>query len=191
MTPEERQAIFDKEGYWPTEYVPRKPSQRELAEQRANRLQAGLRSTATRGWKAPLHWSVPPAFDRPGRIYEELGHEAFCEAVQEYYQAISQAHLTRAGEVHTRWAIRQILRTFETHVRGFRGQSVSKGGPYSRGGRVFATASDVLVLPETLKQDGRLLADLEGYLAAYGVRPEDRPMARQTILLKLNQSWGI
>jgi hypothetical protein len=195
MTPQERaerQKFFEQNGYFPMKFVERRVSQRELAERAAQQLQQSLRQAGSqKGWKAPLHWTVPAAFARPGLIYERIGHEAFCEAVEEYYARIREAKVERAGELHTRWAIRQILRTFETHVRGFRGQSVSKAGPYGSGGRVFDIASDVLVLPETLVEDGRLMNDLPYYFHAYGIPQEQWPAVDRLIRAKLTGKWGV
>jgi hypothetical protein len=192
MTSQEMREFFNREGYWPMPPMPeRKLSSRDLADMAARRLQQSLKGSFLRGWKAPLHWTVPPAFEKPGRIYEQVGHEEFCRMVEDYYANISQVRVEKACRAHTKWAIRQILRTFETHVRGFRGQSVSKAGPYGSGGRIFDVASDVLVLPETLVQDGRLIAYLRDYLKTFGVRKEDLEASERLIKFQLTRKWGI
>src|ERR1700688_1927650 len=123
MTPEERQAFFDKEGYWPTTYVQVKYSPAALKKQQAERdkasgIAARMQFRFLTGWRTPLHWRVPPTFVNPGRIYEELlhnlraaeGHEEFLRQVEEYYAAIRDTRVEAASRVHTKWAIRQILR---------------------------------------------------------------------------------
>ena len=194
MTPEERrkrQEFFEREGYFPMAFVEPKVSAKALAERAAYQLQQSLRSGLQRGWKAPLHWTVPAAFAQPGLMYERLGHKAFCEAVEDYYARIREVRVEKARQMHTKWAVRQILRTFETHVRGFRGQSVSKAGPYGSGGRVFDVASDVLVLPETLVEDGRLMSELPYYFHAYGVPQEQWAAVDRLVRAKLTGKWGV
>jgi hypothetical protein len=199
MIPEERQAFFEREGYWPTTFVQVKFSPKAVAKQAAQRLQLSLQSRFLRGWKAPVHWTVPPAFENPGLMYEELGHEEYCQQVQEYYSALGRISYEKASREHTRWAIRQILRTFETAVRGFRGQSVGRKGSIfarSSGQQKFgsgprATYQDILTMPEDLARDGRLVWNLESYLRAYAVCPEDLPMAERLAKARLSRIWGV
>ena len=200
MTPEESQAFFDANGYWPMGAVAEpRLSPKLLAKRSAERLQLSLRSQFLKGWRAPLHWTAPPLFENPGSMYEELGHEEFCRQVAEYYASIGQASFERASRLHTRWAIKQILRTFETHVRGFKSQSVSSRG------KVFYKASgtekwgaphrphyqDILTMPEVLAEDGRVVVDLDAYLKAYAVCPEDLEAASKLTRAKLSQIWGV
>lgn len=206
MTPDERQQFFDREGYWPMAEIRIRPlsaRQQKLAD--AQKLQASLRHSLLKGWRAPLHWMVPQAFKHPGLVYEELGHEEFLKAVEDYYAAIREAHVVEAQRVHTKWAIRQILRTFETHVRGFRGQSVGASSQYGRKGavRYFASGQekwgpehrphyqDILTLPEKLAEDGRLVHDLDGYLEAYGVSAASRETAAALVKATLEKTWGV
>jgi hypothetical protein len=212
MTPEERQAVFDKEGYWPTEFVQVKFSPKAIAKQKeaqdkASRIAAGIQARFLTGWRTPLHWRVQPAFEHPGRIYETLryelgeqeGHEEFLRQVVEYYSAIRDIRVEKASRAHTKWAIRQIIRTFATHVRGFKGQSVGRKGSVfyrSMGQEKFGPPNrpryeDILMLPETLAEDGRVVWDMQAYLQAYGVRQEDRAVAQRLIRAKLNATWGI
>ena len=199
MTPEERQQFFEREGYWPTTFVQVKFSPKAVAKRAAERLQLSLQSRFLRGWRTPLHWTAPPAFENPGFMYQELGHEEFCRQVQEYYAAIGQASYDKASREHTRWAIRQILRTFETAVRGFRGQSVGRKGSIfakSQGQEKFgqgprAVYQDILTMPEVLAEDGRLVHDLAGYLRAYAVCPEDLPGAERLAKARLSRIWGV
>jgi hypothetical protein len=203
MTPQERQEFFNKEGYWPMDALiirPPKLSKRDLAKQAAGKLLTASRGAFLRGWRAPLHWIEPPLFQNPGFMYEELGHEEFLRQVSEYYEGISQLHCEKAYRQHARWAVKQILRNFETHVRGFRGQSVGR-----RGG-IFPKASgqekwgpdfrphyeDILTLPESIgKEDGRLVNDIAGHLRAYAV-PEDQIEALAAeVRLRLESIWGI
>jgi hypothetical protein len=198
MTPEERRAFFEKEGYWPTTYVPRKFSAKELAAQQAKRLQMASRLSTLRGWKAPLHWLEPPLFRNPGAMYEELGHEEFSRQVEEYYAAIREQHCSKAHREHIRWAIRQVLRNFETQVRGFRGQSVgrkgsifgkSSGQEYHKASRTY---SDILVLPEDLaSEDGRLVHEIEGHLRAYAVPEEELALTTRIVKARLRATWGV
>ena len=193
LTSEERQRFFDENGYWPDmKFVEPKPRQQK-AKRAGNAvgLMQGARNRFVAHWKWPLHWQESPAFENPGRMYQELGHEEFLRQVTDYYQGIAQGHLGSARTQHTKWAIRQILRNFEAAVRGFRGQAVSRGSQYARGGRVFATASDVLTLPETLVQDGRLLGELDAQLRAYGVPEQDRPVAAELVRMDLRKRWGV
>lgn len=212
MTPEERKAFFDKEGYWPTNFVqvkfsPKAIAKQQAAQDKASRLAAGQQARFLTGWRTPLHWKVRPAFEQPGRIYEALlheygpeeGHQEFLRQVEEYYSAIRDIRVEKASRAHTKWAIRQILRTFGTHVRGFRGQSVGRKGSVfyrSMGQEKFGPPArpryaDILMLPETLAEDGRVVWDMQAYLNAYGVREEDRAMAQRLIRIRLNATWGL
>jgi len=200
MTTEELQAFHDREGYWPTRYVPRVVTAKDLARQQAKKLQSALRTGFLANWRRPLHWTEPPLFDNPGRMYEQLGHEEFTRQVTEYYEAIRRLHCQRASKEHTRWAIKQILRMFETQVRGFRGQEVSAKG------KIFGKSSgqekwgrsrspkyqDILVLPETLAEHGRFSQEeLEGYLRAYAIPMEEQRAVARLIRLKLEALWGV
>jgi hypothetical protein len=213
LSPEETQAFFDKNGYWPMTKPVKviKPSARELAR-RAKKdprsLMQNLHSSFLRGWRAPLHWTVPMAFEQPGKIYEllchelgpEEGHEEFLRQVADYYGLIRENHVNKAQELHTRWAIRQICRIFETQVRGFRGQSVGRKGaifPRSSGQEKYGPPNkpkyqDILTLPETLIADGRFSrSELEGYLRAFAVREKDVEAAAKEVQSRLARTWGV
>lgn len=178
---------FAKYGFYPTKVAPPRPIKARSASTTAARALGAMqhvRQLALRGRKA-LHWSVPPAFEYPGKVYSEIGHEAFCELVKEYYEGIKNARCESAARTHTKWAVRQILSKFETHVRGFRKQAVSR-----RGG-LFNTASDELVLPEVLIKDGRLMWDLSAYLYCYGVPKQEWPAVERLLRAKLTLKWGV
>lgn len=178
--------FFKQHGFYPTKVAPPRPVKAKPASSTAaHTAMQSARHLALRGWKAPLHWAVPPAFEYPGKVYEEIGHEAFCQLVREYYEGIKNYNCDRAARTHVKWAVRQILRTFETHVRGFRKQSVSK-----RGG-LFNTASDELTLPETLIKDGRIIWDLTAYLRCYGVPAEQWDAINRLLRTKLTLKWGV
>ena len=177
-------------------------SARRQAEQKAKSLQVALRDSLLKGWRAPLHWTVPQAFDNPGRMYEELGHEEFLRQVTEYYGIIRDLRVERAQRAHTKWAIRQILRTFETHIRGFKGQHVGQSSQYGRRGAIFYRASgqeqlpsgryrDIITMPDELAANGRLVADLEAYLRAYGVSGRELGAASRLVKAKLEGQWGV
>jgi len=192
------QQFFELNGYYPTTFREPKPSLSRSTTKARGAYQAS-RALALRGRSLPLHWTVPPAFENPGLVYETLGHEAYCEQVRSYYETIRDAKVEQAQAWHVRWAIRACLRTFETHVRGFRGQSVGKRGgifgkssgqeKYGSGSR--ATYQDILVLPETLIEDGRLVADLKGYLRAYGVPEQQWAVAERLVRSRLSKAWGV
>lgn len=182
------EAYFREHGYYPTTFVPSKPKQQvqrviSTNQQRFRRgFPAGL---ALRGWRAPMHWSVPPAFEKPGLVYQLLGHEEYCRQVEGYYAAIRDRNVEQAKSAHARWAVRACLRTFETHVRGFRKQDVG-----SRGG-IFSVASAELTMPEDLIADGRIMYDLRAYLRAYGVPEKQHSAAERLFRSKLSQMWGV
>jgi hypothetical protein len=136
-------------------------------------------------WRGVPHWDVPPAFEDAGKAYSLLGEEAYKAAVYEYYQQIGATGLERAQRTHSRWAVRQVLRTFETHIRGYRRQSVG-----ARGG-IFHTASDQLVHPQKLWDDGQLVADLEGIIVRYQVRSDLREATVRLARQRLKSMWGL
>ena len=181
VNPEE---FFQQNGFYPTVYKAPKPRSNEFPRSTPKPGRFGP-ALALRGWRAPLHWAVPPAFEKPGLVYQTIGHEAFCEQVRSYYEAIRDIHVDRAQRAHVKWAIRALLRTFETHVRGFRRQEVG------RKGSLFVTASDVVQLPETLVAEGRLMADLKDYLRAYAVPREKWPLTERLVKARLTQLWGV
>lgn len=186
MTETSNQEFFEQHGYYPTTFVAQTFSASKSLSRSTQKTPNAFRaSLALRGWRRPLHWTVPPAFEHAGRAYESLGHEAYCQQVREYYESIRDGNVSQAQLEHVRWAIRACLRTFETHVRGFRAQAVG------RNGSLFSTASDVLVLPEVLMADGRLVADLKGYLRAYAVPVEQWPAAERLVKLRLSRIWGV
>ena len=197
MTPEEGQRFFEEHGYYPTSQRVVKRA-KPTAHSSASRLHSLLHYRFIAAWKRPLHWEIPRLYENPGQMYEQLGHEEFLRQVTEYYSAIRDIRLEEASRVHTKWAIQQILRTFKTHVLGFRGQSVS-----ARGGKIWNRASgqehhiasntytDILTLPETLVEDGRVVKDMDGYLRAYLVRPEDLDAAQKAALRQLEVTWGV
>jgi hypothetical protein len=207
QTPEERQSFFDEKGYWPCDPVivriskPRFTPRGGSSAVNSAALQLSLRGRFLRGWRAPLHWLEPPLFEKPGLMYEELGHEEFSRQVEEYYASIRDAHCSSVFRAHTKWAIRQILRNFETHVRGFRGQSVSaRGGRitnYSKGqekwGREHAPKyQDILTMPEDIgKEEGRLVNEIEAHLRAYAVPEMEIAASAAEVRAKLERIWGI
>jgi len=165
------EAFFAEHGYYPTtEAVPvlRKKSSSRKGGSTAPRIVRG--HLALKGWRAPLHWKVPPAFEKPGLILENVGLETFKELVKMYYEAIGAAKVQRAEFNYDKWVVRALLRTFETHRRGFRRQEVSgRRNIGNGGGGVFVGASDIEQEPSVLVKDGRLLWDLDAYMSAYGV----------------------
>lgn len=136
-------------------------------------------------WREIPHWNVPPAFENCAKAYSELGEEAYIAAVSEYYQQIAQNGLDRAQRTHSRWVVRQVLRTFETHIRGYRRQTVG-----ARGG-IFHTASDELIHPTVLWRDGQLVADLEGIVHRYQVRSDLREATVRLVRSRLRSLWGL
>jgi hypothetical protein len=203
MTPQQRQMFFDREGYWPCDPVKvviKRLSPKERQRQVARDLQLSLQGRYLRGWRAPLHWVEPPLFERPGLMYEELGHEEFLKQVGEYYESISALHCDRVHREHTRWAIRQILRNFETHVRGFRGQSVGrKGSIFGKGsgqekwGPKFRPHyADILTMPEDIgSEDGRLVNEIEMHLRNYAVPEAEIAQSAAEVRTRLEAIWGI
>lgn len=136
-------------------------------------------------WRGVPHWNVPPAFSDPGKALAELGVTAYKEAVKQYYEQLTQTGVERAQRTHSKWAVRQVLRAFETHIRGFRRQDVG-----ARGG-IFTVASDELVQPEQLWANGRLVADLQGIIRQYQVREDLREAAVRLVRAKLRRLWGL
>lgn len=197
MTPEERQKFYEEHGYVPASTRIVKKA-RPASQATASRFHSLLHARFMAAWRRPLHWEIPRLFENPGHMYEILGHEEFLRQITEYYSAIRDIKVEQVQRVHTKWAIQQILRTFKTHVLGFRGQSVS-----AKGGKIWARASgqehhvasntytDILTLPETLVEDGRVVKDMDGYLRAYLVRPEDLEPAQKAALRQLEATWGV
>jgi hypothetical protein len=146
---------------------------------------AAAPSLALASWRRVPHWNVPPAFENSGKALTDLGPELYKEAVREYYASICANGVNRAQRTHSKWAVRQVLRTFETHVRGYRRQDVGR-----RGG-VFHTASDELIRPETLWSDGQLVADLKGIIARYQVAGNLREATERLARQKLKLLWGL
>lgn len=203
LTPQEMREFFEKNGYYPMPAMVVRPRARVSPDARPKGANALLLSTASilRGWKAPLHWTEPPLFRNPGQMYELLGHEEFLEQITDYYSTIRELHCQRAFRAHAKWAIKQILRNFETHVRGFRGQSVS-----SKGGRITGYSSgqekwgpefrphyvDIVTLPEEIgKDDGRLVNEIASHLRAYAVPESQIEECTLEVKKRLEAQWGI
>lgn len=189
MNEQEIQAFFETNGCYPCKKDSRPPRPPSLYHSTTNapetRRNVGLQGRlALKGWRTPLHWDMPPAFEKPGWVYATIGHEAYLEAVKEYWESIGLAHVSQAERIHDRWAVRQVLKNFEAHVRGFRKQDVGR-----RDGRIFAVASSELTLPEDLVADGRLVHDLRAILMAYGVH--DLEASEQLVKARLTQKWGV
>lgn len=115
----------------------------------------------------------------------ELGPVAYAEAVKQYYEAIGAEGADRAQRTYARWVVRQIEHTFETHIRGYWRQEVSR-----RGG-IFHAASDEVQLPQSLWESGRLVADLRWIIQRYQVRGDLRETAERLLLAKLRHKWGL
>jgi hypothetical protein len=139
-----------------------------------------------RGWRAPLHWEVPPTFICPGFAMEELGITEFKEACKRYYERIGEMNVAKAQRGYVKWAIRQVLRTFRLHVLGFHRQVVSKKGRIQMQG-----GNTVLQLPEVLRDEGRLMNDMNYILRCYGVPEENWDEAKKQIDFKVCAEWGI
>src|SRR6266404_356683 len=87
MNEQEVQQFFAANGYYPVKVAPpRKPDPKKSLYRSTTTPQGAFKQRpgglALKGWRAPLHWAVPPAFERPGMVYETIGHEAFQEAVR-------------------------------------------------------------------------------------------------------------
>lgn len=192
LDPEE---FFQQNGYYPTTVAPaRPPKLKSLHHSTTNQrgalgLPTGL---ALRGWKAPLHWLVPPPFEKPGQVLELVGVEAFAELSKSYWEAVRERRLGRREDAYERWVVRACLKTFKAHVLGFRRQDVGK-----RGG-IFSIASDEMVMPEDLlkkdrlgNEESRFMSDLQRHLRAYGV-PENRWASCERLLrARLTKAWGV
>jgi hypothetical protein len=137
-------------------------------------------------WRGVPHWNVPPAFEDAAKAYSELGEEAYIAAVNEYYGNIRELGVERSQRTHAKWVVRSVLRTFETHIRGYRHQAVGR-----RGGALFHTASDELIHPQTLWESGQLVADLNGIIARYQVRSDLREVTVRLVRAKLTALWGL
>jgi hypothetical protein len=199
MSLAESDAFFAEHGYYPTKVVqqqPRKSSGQVRAGSTSPAIGGG--TLALKGWRAPLHWQVPPAFENPGAVYEALchdlgpedGHKAFCEIVRDYWAGIGNAKVRSAELAHDKWVVRALLRAFETARRGFRRQDVSgRKNIGNGGGGLFVSASGVEQSPEALVKHGRLVWDLEGNMSIYGAH--NRELVREMFKAKLYVLYGV
>lgn len=128
-----------------------------------------------RGRRTELHWSVPPAFENPGKALQELGLELYKEACREYYAAIGDWRVENAQRLHSRWVVKRVLREFESHCRAFRRRR----------------QDGVIVGPEELFRDGRLMVDLEHIIRRYQVREDLVEVTRRLTRLTIAKLWQI
>jgi hypothetical protein len=175
--------VLEINGEYETPELSFRPRQPQAAVVRNSRTGTNpVPSLARRGGIA--HWDVPPAFDHAKDALSSMGVEAYKEAVRAYYAAVGANGVAYAQRSHARWVVRQLLHKFETHVRGFRRQSVSK-----RGG-VFHTAGE-LALPDELWKDGRLMVDLPYLVRRYQVHEELHELTVRLVRQKLRTLWGL
>lgn len=156
-------------------YVPRSE---KVAPPRAAQAAPSL---ALRGWRAPLHWVVPPAFENPRQALIELGVEAYKDAVREYYSAIREAGVERAQRTHSKWVVRLCVRAFETNLRRLERQRA----------RYVGDSQPDFITPREMYESSRLTVDLAYWLKRYQVPENLREATERIIRSRLRSVWGL
>lgn len=128
-----------------------------------------------RGWRTPLHWAVPPAFENRGRAMTELGIEGFKEAVRAYWQLVRESRQEDFERLYGNWIVRQVEHRFETHIREFR----------------RLPGHDDVLTPDYLWARGRLSSDLEFIIARYQCPERLREDVQKRVVAKLRATWGV
>ena len=156
----------------------RERSERVAPKQRlAGFIAAGL-FTRKRG--VIQHWTVPPAFEAPGRALSELGVEAYKQAVADYYAQVREMGVEQAKRAYSRWVARKLVSSFETEVRKFRRHNGERG-----------TVQGMLIDPLELYKSARLMVDVEYIIRRWQVAPEHQEGARRLLVAKLEYVWGL
>jgi hypothetical protein len=137
-----------------------------------------------KGWREPLHWTVPPAFEKPGWAMAELGIPAYKEAVHAYYAGVREIGVDRAQKAYSRWVVRHCVSYFETLVRKFQRFN-------DRHNSEHASKQGMLITPLDYYRSSQVFFDVQTTLRKFQVRSDLRAPMERLLRQKLESLWDL